>query len=92
MHLVTIALNMKVRAIRNKMLPIKEYLNKIRPYLSNMINNLETQGKWKIQLSIAINFLSSKDNNKICTIHSNCDNKEIMIGNETTLMKKLTDV
>ena len=29
----------------NKYLSIKEYLNKIRPYLSDMINDLKTQGE-----------------------------------------------
>ena len=32
---------------KDKTLPIEEYLNEIRPYLSNIINNLKTQGQWK---------------------------------------------
>ena len=68
---------------KGKTLSIEEYLNEIRPYLSNMINDFKTQGYWKIQLTIAINFLSSKDTNKTRTMHSHCENEEIMIGNET---------
>ena len=33
----------------------------IRQYLSNIINNHKTQNKWKIQLSLTINFVYSKD-------------------------------
>ena len=33
----------------------------IRPYLRDMINDHKTQGEWKIQLTISINFISSED-------------------------------
>ena len=36
-----------------------------------MINDHKTQGEWKIQLTVAITFLSSKDTNKTRTMHSN---------------------
>ena len=65
------------------MLSIKEYLGKIRPYSSKMINDLTTPGEPKIQLTIAINFISSKDSKETCTMHSKSNNIEIMIGNET---------
>ena len=32
---------------------------------------------------MTINFISSKDSNKTCTISTKIDNTEIMIGNET---------
>ena len=41
---------------RSKVVSIEEDLNNIRPYLSNTINDLQTQGETKIQLSIEINF------------------------------------
>ena len=44
MLLVTIKLNMKAKVITIK-LSIEEYLNKIRPYLSNMKNDHKTQGE-----------------------------------------------
>ena len=47
---------------RNKTLPVEECLNKIRPYLKDIINNLKKSDTWKIQLSIANNFISSVDN------------------------------
>ena len=46
---------------RNKKLSIEEYLNKIRPYLKDIINNLKKSNTWKIQLTVAINLISSKD-------------------------------
>ena len=47
-----------------------------------MINNLKVLGEWKIRLSMAINFFSSKGTKKTCIMHSKSDNIEIMIGNE----------
>ena len=44
MLLATITLNMKVMKI-DKMLSIKEYLNMIKPYLSDIINDHKTQGE-----------------------------------------------
>ena len=35
---------------------------------------------WKIQLPIAINLISSKDNDEKCVIHSESGNIEIMIN------------
>ena len=58
----------------DKILLIKEYLDMMKPYLSNMINNHKTQGEWKTQLTAAINFISSKFSNETRTIHSNSDN------------------
>ena len=48
-----------------------------------MINNHKTQGEWKINLTMAINFLYFKDSEEIRTMHSKSDNIEITIGCET---------
>ena len=45
---------------RNKKLTIKKYLNKIRPYLEDIMNDLQKSDTWKIQLT-TINFMSSID-------------------------------
>ena len=46
--------------------------------------NYETQfGEWKIQLTMQINFISSKDSREIRTMHTKSDNIEIMMGSET---------
>ena len=82
------------------MLSIKEYVDMIRPYLRDIINdnktqgklkvdsgnkviNYRTQGEWKIQLSVKINFMFPKDSDEIRTLHTNSGNTEILIGNET---------
>ena len=65
---------------RNKTLSIEEYLKKIRPYLINIINNLEKSDTWKVQLAIAINFISSKDTDKEYLMHWKNENIEIMIN------------
>ena len=46
---------MKVMVIEIK-LSIKEYLDKIKPYLKDIINNFKNYDTWEIQLTIAINF------------------------------------
>ena len=61
----------------------KEYLDMIRPYLSDMINNHKTRREWKIELMIAINFISSKDSNVTRTMQTKNHNVEIMMGSET---------
>ena len=45
---------------KNRNLSLDKYLNKIQPYLKNIINNLQNSDAWKIQLTIAINFISLK--------------------------------
>ena len=42
-----------------------------------MINNLKTSDTWKIQLAIANNFISSKDNDEEQLMHSKSDDIEI---------------
>ena len=47
----------EINVDRNKTLSIKEYLDEIKPYLKNIINNLNKSDTQKIQLTIAINFI-----------------------------------
>ena len=49
---------------RNKALSVEEYLNKISPYLKDIITNLKKSDTRKIQLTKANNFISSIDNDK----------------------------
>ena len=39
---------MKPKEIKEKNLSIKKHLNMIKPYLSDIINDHKTQGKWRI--------------------------------------------
>ena len=87
---------------KDKILPISEYLDMIRPYLNDIINTHKTQGEWRIhshntiiknktksewksQLTMVINFISSKPDfdETPCTMRTKSDNIEIMIGSET---------
>ena len=58
------------------------YLNKIRSYLKNIINNLKIFDTWKVQLTKTNNFISSIDNDEERVMHSKSDNVEIMINYE----------
>ena len=77
-----------------------EYLNKIKTYLSDIINDhktqwdwkihsgnkvidWKTQGEWKIQLSMTINFISSRESDEIRIMHTKSDNLHIMMGKGT---------
>ena len=62
----------------------------IRQYLSDIMNDHKTQGEWKIELTMDINFISSKDSNETPTLHTKSDNIEITIGNEK--MKSLKNI
>ena len=44
---------------------------------------MSTNGMMKIQLTMKINFISSKDSNETRTMHTTSDNIEIMVDNET---------
>ena len=63
---------------RNKTLSVEEYVNKIRPYLEDIINSLKKCDTWKIQLPIINNFFSSIDNDGEHVIHSKSGNIKIM--------------
>ena len=68
---------------KDKTLSIKEYLDMIRPYLGDIINNYKTQGEWKIVLTMSTNFNSSKYSDETRTTHTKSDNIEIILGSET---------
>ena len=63
---------------------LEEYLNVIRPYLRDMINNHKAQGEWEIQLAMKIKFISSLDDNEFRMMYTKSDNVEIMSGTETS--------
>ena len=47
---------------KEKKLSVKQYLNKITPYLYDLINDHRIARRvWKIQISMHVNFISSKD-------------------------------
>ena len=64
------------------------YLNKIRPCLKDIINDLEISEIWYIQLSIANKFICSIDNDEEQIVHSKSDNIEIIIKDEANKVIK----
>ena len=61
-------------------LSIKEYLDEIRPYLSDIINEHKNKDEWKIQIDMSINFISLKDSNEPGATYTKSDNVDIMTG------------
>ena len=47
------------------------------------MNDLKKYDTWKNQLTIAINFMSSKDNDEDRVMHSKNDNIKVTINNKT---------
>ena len=69
---------------KDKILAISEYLDMIRPYLIDIINDHKNQSEWAIQLSGEISFISSKpDSDETRIMHTKSNNVEIMIGSDT---------
>ena len=64
------------------MLSVEEYLNKIRPYLKDIVNNLKKSDTRKIQLTIANNFILFIDNERERVMISQYDQIETMINDE----------
>ena len=48
------------RSEGNDLLSFEEYLNLIKPYLNDLINDKKDKGEWKLQLTAQINFISQK--------------------------------
>ena len=58
-----------------------EYESNGDKYKTLLVEEYLDKGEWKIQLTMEINFISSKDSHETRTMHANRDNTEIMIGN-----------
>ena len=64
----------------NKALSFEEYLNRLILYLKDIINNLKKSDIWKIQLTIANDFISSIYNDEERGMPLKCDNIEVIIN------------
>ena len=64
---------MRIMMKKSRDLSLDEYLNKTKPYLRNIIIDLQNSDAQKIQLIISINFISLKDSEEECVIHSSSD-------------------
>ena len=52
---------MKLTVIEIETYQLKEYLDKIKPYLSDIIIDLQNSDTWKVLSTIAINFIFLRD-------------------------------
>ena len=74
----------KSKGDKDKILTIDEYLDMIRLYLVDMINDHKTKSEWKIQLTMAINLISFKpDFVETGIMYTKSNRIEIMVGSDT---------
>ena len=68
----------------DKLLTVEEYLALIEPYLRELINNYQSKGEWKIQLTAEINFISLRPgSDETRVMHTRSVNEEFMNGSDT---------
>ena len=84
------------RGDKDKTLSIEQYLNKVVPYLKELINNHKAinnnSNEQKIQLNVCIKFVFLIDTKDICTFYVWGENNEIRLGNETDdILKSFID-
>ena len=66
---------------KEKILSVKQYLNKITPYLYNLINDhMIARRVWKIQINMHVHFISSRDTGETRIYYVWSDNVHIMRG------------
>ena len=71
---------------------MKVVVIQIKPYLRDIIINLQKSDTWQIQLTIAINFISSKHVDEERVIHSKSNDIKFMLYNNTNkVVNKLFD-
>ena len=74
---------MKAEETKKKIIS-KAILNMITPYLYDLVNDYRiVRRAWKIQISMHVNFVSSKDTGETRTIYVWSDNVSIMQGSGT---------
>ena len=62
-------------------LSFMEYLNLIKPYLEDLINEMKNKGEWKLQLTAKISFVSFKPNSdETCLMYTRSTPEEFMSG------------
>ena len=71
------------RGDRHDNLSLEEYLNIIRPYLIDLLDDYKARGEWKFQLVMRNNFFSSLDSTQFHKMYTKGANMEIMRGIET---------
>ena len=60
----------EIKAYQSKHINLINQPYQIKPYLKEIINNLEKSDAWKIELTIATDFISSKNTDEEHVMHS----------------------
>ena len=77
------------RSEGDKLLTIEEYLDLIKPYLKELINDHKSKGEWKIQLTAQIHFISLRPgSDETCVMHTKSINEEFMNGSDADAIIK----
>ena len=72
------------RGDKEKRSSVRQYLNKITPHLYDLINDHGIARRvWKIQISMRVSFISSKDTGETHIIYVWSNNVSIMRGSDT---------
>ena len=76
---------------KEKILSVKQYLNKITPYLYDLINDHSIVRRvWKIQINMHVSFISSRDTGETLIYYVWSDNVSIMQGEDTnTIIREI---
>ena len=72
------------RGDKDAKLALYEYFDKIKPYLKYEIDDYNSKGEWKIQITMRIIFNSFIDKNETQVMHTESDNVEIKNGTDTS--------
>ena len=75
---------MQYESKEDKILTLKKYLNLIKKYLRQLIEEYKLKEEWKVQLTIEVNFISLKPGSDEPRImYTRSDNVEIMFGDDS---------
>ena len=79
---------MKAEGLKKKV-SVRQYLNKITSHLYDLINDHRIARRvWEIQISMHVNFISSKDTRETHNIYVWSDNVSILRGSDTDYIIK----
>ena len=79
---------MKAEGLKKKV-SVRQYLNKITSHLYDLINDHRIARRvWEIQISMHVNFISSKDTRETHNIYVSSDNVSILRGSDTDYIIK----
>ena len=75
---------MQYESKEDKILTLKKYLNLMKKYLRQLIEEYKLKEEWKVQLTIEVNFISLKPGSDEPRImYTRSDNVEIMFGDDS---------